>query len=237
MTQQHPDDPVAAVASLSDPTRKALYDYVRRQPRPVGRDEAAGAAGISRSLAAYHLDRLAASGLLDVRYERPPGRSGPGAGRPAKLYERSKRGIEVSLPARRNDLAARAFIDVVAHDEREEALSALLPAARRIGHALAEDVSSRAPEADLMTSLEALGYEPFVDAEGTIRLRNCLFDDLVEQERELTCTMTLGLIEGALEALGGDPACARLDPGDDRCCVVILGRDAPCNGQSPASPG
>ena len=88
-----PLEPVDALSTLGDATRRGAYDYVCAQGRPVGRDEVAGALGIGRTLAAYHLDRLAEAGLLAVAYARRSGRTGPGAGRPAKLYERSDREI------------------------------------------------------------------------------------------------------------------------------------------------
>src|SRR4051794_14547108 len=82
---------VAAVAALAEPTRRRLYEYVVRRPHPVSRDDVAGALGVPRPTAAFHLDRLVSDGLLDVHYERRTGRTGPGAGRPAKLYRRSGR--------------------------------------------------------------------------------------------------------------------------------------------------
>ena len=54
----------------------------------------------------FHLDKLVDAGLADVRFQRLTGRSGPGAGRTAKLYRRSDTEIGVSLPERRYDLAA-----------------------------------------------------------------------------------------------------------------------------------
>src|SRR5688500_11781867 len=76
-------DDVASVGSLGDQTRRALYDFVVRQAEPAGRDEAAAAAGVGRTLAAYHLDRMVEDGLLEVSFARRTGRSGPGAGRPS----------------------------------------------------------------------------------------------------------------------------------------------------------
>src|SRR5687767_3619385 len=95
---------LAAVAALAEPTRRRLYDHVARQPAPVGRDDAAEAVGVPRATAAFHLDRLVADGLLDVHYERRTGRTGPGAGRPAKLYRRAECAVSVSVPERRYDL-------------------------------------------------------------------------------------------------------------------------------------
>jgi len=82
---------LASLSTLDDPVRRRLYEVVRERPEPVGRDEAAAAAGVGRALAVYHLDKLVEAGLLTASYQRPPGRGGPGAGRPAKLYTRSDR--------------------------------------------------------------------------------------------------------------------------------------------------
>ena len=126
------DDPRAAdleaVALLNEPARRRLYDWVAAQPEAVGRDEAAAAVGITRSLAAFHLERLAPACSTPSTGGSPDGR--PRAGRPAKLYRRSSRDVEVSVPARRYgfaaDLFARALeaggaerLEDVAHDTGE----------------------------------------------------------------------------------------------------------------------
>src|SRR5687767_12295746 len=93
-------DRIAALAALDDPTRRAVFDFVARSRVAVSRDAAAEAVGVSRRMAAFHLDRLADHGLLTVEYRRPAGRSGPGAGRPAKLYRRAAGEVAVSVPER-----------------------------------------------------------------------------------------------------------------------------------------
>src|SRR2546423_55622 len=104
---------ISAIAALNEPIRRALYAYVLEQPGPVGRDEAAEAVGITRELAAFHLDKLLEEGLLDVEYRRLSGRSGPGAGRPAKLYHPSRRQVQVILPGRHYELAARLMAEAL----------------------------------------------------------------------------------------------------------------------------
>ena len=99
------DAQVAGVAALHDPVRRALYLFVVGSADAVSREQAAAGVGVQRALAAFHLDKLADEGLLDVEFRRLTGRTGPGAGRPAKLYRRSAREIEVSLPPREYDLA------------------------------------------------------------------------------------------------------------------------------------
>src|SRR3954451_14256631 len=96
---------VSAVAALAAPTRRRLYEHVVGQSAPVSRDEAAAATDVPRATVAFHLDRLVDEGLLDVVFERRSCRSGPGAGRPSKLYPRAECDVAVSFPERRYDLA------------------------------------------------------------------------------------------------------------------------------------
>src|ERR671916_286579 len=109
---------ISAVAALDEPTRRRLYDHVVRKPEPVSRDDAAAALELPRTTAAFHLDRLVDEGLLDVVYQRRTGRTGPGAGRPAKLYQRSNQHVAVSLPQRRYDLAGLLLSSALEHAER-----------------------------------------------------------------------------------------------------------------------
>ena len=212
------DPDLAALSSLDDPVRRRLYEVVARRTEPVGRDEAAAAAGIGRALAVYHLDKLVESGLLTATYARPAGRTGPGAGRPAKLYARSDREFAVTMPAREYELAARLLAQVVESDASGRSRAALLDAARRLG----AELGSRSQTADLEGALARHGYEPRRDDGGTIRLRNCPFHQLAEQHREIVCGMNLGLIEG----LAVPEARPALDPSPGHCCVVI-GDDQP----------
>ena len=124
---------LASLSSLDDPLRRRLYEVVTSQPGPVSRDEAASAAGIGRALAVYHLDKLVESGLLTAFYQRPPGRSGPGAGRPAKMYARSDREFAVTVPPREYELAARLLVQAVEADPSDRSRTALAEAARRLG--------------------------------------------------------------------------------------------------------
>jgi len=84
------------VASLSDRSRRALYDYVRRQRHPVAREEAAEATGMSRGLAAFHLDKLVEAGVLAARYEAPAGQP-RGRGRAPKVYEATGDGLAITI--------------------------------------------------------------------------------------------------------------------------------------------
>jgi predicted ArsR family transcriptional regulator len=128
------DDPaLTSVSTLSDPVRAQLYDFVAGSREPVGRDEAAAAVGIGRAIAVYHLDKLVESGLLTASYRRPPGRGGPGAGRPAKRYARSGREFLVTVPPREYELAADLLAQAVAADSGGASRAALRDAARQFG--------------------------------------------------------------------------------------------------------
>ena len=214
---------LASLSSLDDPLRRRLYEVVTGQPGPVSRDEAASAAGIGRALAVYHLDRLVESGLLTASYQRPPGRSGPGAGRPAKMYARSDREFAVSVPPREYELAARLLVQAVEADPSNRSRTALGEAARRLGTELGSAFGPSAAEPNVTGVLTQQGYEPCCGADGVIRLRNCPFHQLAEQHRELVCGMNLALVEGLVEGLGADGWHPVLDPRPGQCCVAIGG--------------
>src|SRR5918993_3261268 len=150
---------VAAVAALAEPTRRRVYEHVSRQAAPVDRDEVAAAVGLPRTTAAFHLDRLARCGLLDVHFERRSGRTGPGAGRPSKLYRRADASVAVSIPERHYDLAgqllAGALTEAEASGERPTAVLGRTAQAR--GRELAQSAAGRA---GVLRVLEAHGFEP-----------------------------------------------------------------------------
>ena len=214
---------LASLSTLDDPVRRRLYEVVIRQDGPVGRDEAASAAGIGRALAVYHLDKLVESGLLTASYQRPPGRSGPGAGRPAKLYARSDREFTVTVPPREYELAARLLAQAVESDPAGGSRAALSEAARRLG----EELGSGQDMRDLESALARQGYEPSRGDDGVIRLRNCPFHQLAERHREVVCGMNLALVEGMVAGLaagqGADGWRPVLDPRPGYCCVAICG--------------
>jgi predicted ArsR family transcriptional regulator len=221
-------DEIEAIALLDEPARRDLYRWVVGQGRPAGRDEAAAGAGTSRALAAFHLDRLAAAGLLTTEFRRLSGKSGPGAGRPAKLYSRADREVRVSLPERRYDVAADLMADALERTSENGPSEPLRVAARRMGKSLGKDAkaaagrgSSRARRrAALLDTLADRGYEPR-EQDGAIRLGNCPFDALVDDHRDLVCGMNLALAEGILDGLGEKRASARLDRRPGMCCVAF----------------
>jgi predicted ArsR family transcriptional regulator len=221
---------LTALAGLGDPLRRSLYRYVVEQGKPVSRDDAAAAAGISRPLAAYHLDKLIDDGLLEARYRRRSARRGPGAGRPAKHYVRAHRQVELSLPARDYGALAELLASAIEADPSGAAEAALDRAASALGTELGTEAAARTgTDADPTQMLAALrqvlasrGYEPDEEADGTIRLRNCPFDRVAVHHRNLVCGANHAMLQSLTSHLGGDPPVrALLDPQPGRCCVVL----------------
>ncbi len=206
---------LSPVSALDDPVRRRLYEFVSAQDEPASRDEAAAAAGVGHALAVYHLDKLVESGLLAASYQRPPGRTGPGAGRPAKRYTRSGREFAVSVPPREYELAATLLVQVVESDPSGRSREVLLEAARRLGSELGHG------GADLSQVLTRHGYEPRQDDNGVIRLRNCPFHHLAERNRDVVCGMNLALVQGLAAGLGTTGLRPVLDPWPGHCCVAI----------------
>lgn len=210
------------LCSLDDPTRRQLYDHVVAQREPVTRDQASAALGIDRSTVAYHLDKLVDGGLLAVSFARPEGRGGPGAGRPAKHYERSDREFAVSLPPRDYHLAAEVLARAAEDDPSGGVRDALDRAAADLGREMATDGPSSS--SGLGAHLARWGFEPYTDGD-VVRLRNCPFHRLARDHTELVCSMNLAMLGAAAEVVGHDVE-ARLDPAPDRCCVAFVPRPA-----------
>ena len=227
---------VAGIGTLADPVRRELYLYVCAQPAAVGRDEAAEAVGVPHHRAKFHLDRLEAEGLLETDYARLTGRSGPGAGRPAKLYRRADRDIAVSLPEREYELAGRIMADAISTSIRTggsvgEALeSAAAAHGRALGATVAGDVSDTDDALAIATRVLAEhGYEPRIESVGTaerVIMANCPFHSLAHSHTALVCDMNHALLTGLTDAIAPARLCASLEPGEGRCCVVLTAAGA-----------
>jgi predicted ArsR family transcriptional regulator len=211
-----PED-VAAIAALRDPLRAAVYELVAAREAPVTRDVVADALAVPRSTAAFQLDRLAASGLLDVSYAKPEGRRGPGSGRPAKLYARAPREIGVTVPDRHYDLMGSLLASAIETAARtgEPVLDALRASARDAGRTAGADAGS------LHAVLADGGYEAQPEPGGDIALHNCPFHRLAAEHTDVVCGANHAYLCGAAEATGADPDLVVLAPQAGRCCVRL----------------
>ena len=221
---------VAGVASLAEPQRRDLYQLILKRGDAISKDEAAAALGVARSVAAFHLDRLVADGLLTTEFRRLTGRQGPGAGRPAKLYRRADAELSVSLPARQYDLAAGLLAAAVNDATRTGTPvgEALTRVATEYGRELGERArqaagmrpSRRALIDAALAVLEEQGYEPRLHGDEVV-LANCPFHALVDEQRDLVCGMNHDLLAGMANAVGDDVLAARLEPSAGNCCVRL----------------
>jgi predicted ArsR family transcriptional regulator len=207
-------------ATLVDGSRRALYDFVRRQDHPVGREEAADATGMSRGLAAFHLDKLVDAGLLTARYETPVGQP-RGRGRAPKVYEATGDGLAITIPERRYELIAEILADAVADSPAQAHAAAL-----RLAHQRGRDIGThmRLAGADVVEVLAGLGFEPDTDADRVL-LHNCPFHALAGRQTALVCGLNHRFVAGLVDGLELT-AEAHLVPRPGACCVEITTRVA-----------
>ena len=226
-----PVEAVSAVAVLAEESRRVMYAFIRRQSRPVTRDEAAAEAGISRKLAAFHLEKLVEAGLLRAEPQPRPAGAPRGRGRVPKAYRPTDAQLTVTIPERRLDLLGEVLVDALAAEaDTGSARQAALRGARERGGDLgtAERTARRLHRTGAERAvhlacgvLERVGYEPYPGDDGAVRLRNCPFHPLAARQRELVCGMNRELIDGLLRGLGNDTVQAVLAPRPGECCVEL----------------
>jgi predicted ArsR family transcriptional regulator len=221
---------VTSLGALADPVRRALYRFVSDQEEAVSREQAAEGIEVPRHTAKFHLDRLVDEGLLVTEFRRLTGRTGPGAGRPAKLYRRSAREVSVSVPQRRYDLAAEVLAEYVERSldgtPMHEAITAAADAAAELAvdAAPAPARDRRGGELDRVAGVIApFGYEPKVDED--LVLANCPFDRLAADHRDLVCGMNLAFVGSVADRLGCEGVRAEQVAGEDGCCVRVVPTD------------
>lgn len=218
---------IETLAVLADPVRRRLYDAVVAAGAGLSREGAAEAVGVPAHSARFHLDRLVAAGLLAVEERRLSGRTGPGAGRPAKVYRPTRATIAVSIPPRRYELVGEVLAGAVQRSLQGEDLATVLAEeARAIGRAdglryAGVEGEVRAQERRASSALAERGFAPYATEAG-IRLRNCPFDALAQEHTELVCGVNLDYVRGVVEGAGCQRLSAVLDPVDEHCCVRIL---------------
>ena len=194
------------------------------------REAAADAVGISRKLAAFHLDRLVEAGLLVAGYEA--GARTRQFGRPPKIYRRSSSELVVSIPERHPEVLAQLLLDaLLAADAGEPPVTAAMRVAYEAGQRLG--VQARrgvragrlGPERALTiaaTALSAQGFEPARRSRTCVELRNCPYLPMAARATELVCGVNQQHLSGLLDGMDApDRLAAVLDPVPGRCCVEL----------------
>jgi predicted ArsR family transcriptional regulator len=212
---------LTAMTALADPVRRRVYEIVSRSPEPLNRDRVAAALGLARSTAAFHLERLADAGLLATEFRRLSGRTGPGSGRPSKVYTRADDEVSLSVPRRHYELAGEIMAQAIgAVDDGTPLRDALREAAETAGRGLA--ATSVVSGGSLDDALEHAGLEPRADGDDTV-LGTCPFHRLAREHAAVVCDLNHAMLCGMADAVGEDAERVLLDPGAGGCCIRIVG--------------
>jgi predicted ArsR family transcriptional regulator len=214
---------IRAVAVLDDELRRGMYTFIRAARRPVTRDEAAAAVGISRKLAAFHLDKLVDAGVLRAEYQQGTRR----VGRAPKVYQPVEADIAVSLPPRQHDLLADILVDaVLAEDSRDAALRGARGRGQDLGAAERSQARPGRLGAERALTLAAgalqrNGFEPDRKSPTCMRLHTCPFHPLTAKAPDLVCGINHAFVSGLLDGLDTESVEAVLDPRAGECCVEL----------------
>lgn len=180
------------VGALQDPTRRGILLSFYDDPAPRTVDEVAAQAGVHRTVAFQHLERLASLGYLATSQRRGV------PGKPANLYALAAGPLELHHPARQ--FAVLAGLLASGLEELGDAGIAAARAAGRRHAALLCTDPAPTPEAALRP-LALLGGSYEVDGDRVLA-RNCVFREACASAPHVVCQLHAGMIEGALEGAG-----------------------------------
>ena len=220
--------PIEVHKALADDTRYRLYRYLRLSGRPVPVRELASRLSLHPNTLRPHLRRLEEVGLVSSET-----RKGPTVGRPQTVY------VAVDLEGREGRdyrLLADVLTGVLsgARQRQRAREQAREWGAYLVGRA-APKPGARRPAgpnlAVLQEALDAAGFDPRFRRSGTgvveIMLRDCPFRDLLDEHRDLVCSIHEGLLEGMLAASRPAMRMTSFAPLRDRTAVCRLTADAP----------
>jgi len=198
-----------ALGALRDFTRRdiLLRFYAERKPRSV--DDVAHVAGIHRSVAFEHLERLVALGYLEVERRRGL------PGKPAKIYRLTAGPVQISHPMRRYDVLAEALA-LSFQRLGDRGTQAIREAGRTFGAGL-----GRPGARSIVSALEPvieMGAEYEVGGGGKNGCTNCLFAEVCRRT-PIVCSFHAGLITGVLERSGLEADVEALGPREPYGCA------------------
>lgn len=93
--------PLDRLAAAGDPQLRRMLFFARGRRDPFTAADVATALEVHPNVARSRLDRLVETGLLTVAYEHRSRRTGPGSGRPAKVYSVAPELDGIEFPDRR----------------------------------------------------------------------------------------------------------------------------------------
>lgn len=220
----------SAAAILADRTRRGIYLFIKHRREPVSVNQVADAFSIHRNAAKFHLDKLLECGLLQAEFKRVNGRSGPGAGRPSKLYSSTSVEVSFSIPERRYELLAQLLLRALTSGESLEAVGYAF--GRQLAVDFKKDVQCEDPMDCVRSLLSQLGFEPTVetDADGAtwITTENCPFGKVALESDVQVCGLDHAMIRGIMETFAdGEVAvreCMSMPHGHEICVREVRWR-------------
>lgn len=200
-------------ASLGDATRRGIYITVRESPEAVTASHISGLFDIHPNVARHHLDRLVDDGYLSVTSRRPEGRSGPGAGRPAKHYSATSKEVSVQFPARRYDLLSELLVRVIEEIAPEDAGAVAEQVGRTYGRELAAeiglptDAGFEAAAQAVARAMMGVGFDTEAHIDQRLLVTSfCPFGTTATNHPEIVCKLDQGIVRGLMESANAPTA-------------------------------
>lgn len=221
--------PIEVHKALADDTRFRLYRYLGLSGRPVPVRELATRLSLHPNTVRPHLRRLEDVGLV----RRESRRASSTVGRPQTLYAAVDRGAREGRDYR---LLAEILAGLLGGARARDRAAGL---AREWGQYLAiqggPKPGTRLPAgrnlAVLQEAMAQAGFDPRFRRAGVgtveVSLRDCPFRAMLDDHRELVCSIHRGLLEGMLGALKPPLKLASFEPLAERtiCRLVARGRE------------
>lgn len=202
-------------ASLADPVRRSLYQALIRSPVPMSRDQLVRKLNLAPSTASFHLERMVRDGFLETESKKLGPKSGPGSGRPTKLYRPAFDEVHLSFPAREYELAGRLMASAI--ETSVQTGEPVAEALRAVAYAEGQRLGLLAGNVE--KALSDNGFEPEADAEGLV-LTNCPFHRLA-RNTQLVCGLNTALLQGTLDGCNDNRHRVEPAPDGSACCARL----------------
>ena len=223
----------AITNAFGDPTRRAIYLFVRGVDEGVTAAEVAAEFDLHPNVARHHLDKLASGSYVDVAVVRPPG---GGAGRPSKRYSAAAELPMSEFPVRSDDLVLSLLGKTLALLPTEQAEVIAEQVGQEYGRAMAAALTGTDLEAgqrSLRSAMQAVadaltahGFAAHTEKRNNqlqIINNHCPFGD-VAIEHPVICAVDRGMVKGMLSALYGDADVSTMESlaqGNTFCATAV----------------
>lgn len=195
-------------SALGDPTRRAIYIAVRESAEPLTTSSMATLFDIHPNVARHHLDRLAAEGYVQTSSGQTHRPGGPGAGRPAKAYEATKKEVSVHFAPRRFEMLVELLMRVLDEVSDENLSSVAEAIGRQYGAEIAAEIGVPteagydAAIQSVAKAMTGLGFTMDPDLSGhQLLTSHCPFGEAATNHPEVVCSLDRGIVSGLFGVL------------------------------------